>query len=139
MSNTMTMSPDRFAELADAFGGQLERWPSDEQAAARTFAEAEPEYAQACLEDAAALDQLLDMDAIAPPPAALFESIVASGLRRAYAPPRWAGLAAAVALMFGAGTGWVGSQLSAPPADEVIYANAFSVLSETQTLFEDAS
>jgi hypothetical protein len=41
--------------------------------------------------------------------------------------------------MFGAGTGWIGSQMNAQPVDDVIYANAFSVLSETQTFFEDAS
>ena len=63
----------------------------------------------------------------------------ASGLRRAYAPPRWAGIAAAIALMFGAGAGWTGAQMNAQPEDDVMYANAFSVLSETQTLFEDAS
>ena len=139
MSKDIMMTPDRFSELADAYGGTLERWPGDLQAAARKFCDAEPAFTQACLEEASALDHLLDLDASAPPAPALYEAITASGLRRAYAPPRWAGIAAAVALMFGAGTGWVGSQMNAQPADDVIYANAFSVLSETQPLFEDAS
>ena len=139
MSQTPKMTPDRFSELADAYGGALERWPGDVQAAARAFAEAEPDFSQACLDEAGALDRLLDLDAVSPPAAELFETIAASGLRRAYAPPRWAGLAAAVALMFGAGSGWVGAQMSAEPEDPVFYASAFSVLSETETLFEDAS
>lgn len=139
MSTDTSMTPDRFAELADAYGGTLERWPSEVQAAARMFCEAEPDFAQACLDEASALDQLLDLDVAAPPASALFETITASGLRRAYAPPRWAGIAAAIALMFGAGAGWTGAQMNAQPEDDVMYANAFSVLSETQTLFEDAS
>lgn len=139
MSTEKNMTPDRFSELADAYGGTLERWPGEVQAAARAFCEAEPDFAQACLEEASALDRLLDLDVAAPPSPALFETIAASGLRRAYAPPRWAGIAAAIALMFGAGAGWTGARMNAQPEDDVIYANAFSVLSETQTLFEDAS
>lgn len=139
MSKDTSMTPDRFSELADAYGGRLAHWPSEVQSAARAFADAEPGFAQACLDEASALDQLLDLDAAAPPATALFETIAASGLRRVYAPPRWAGIAAAIALMFGAGAGWTGAQMNAQPEDDVIYANAFSVLSETQTLFEDAS
>ncbi|WP_421857936.1 hypothetical protein [Oceanicaulis sp.] len=139
MSKDIMMTPDRFSELADAYGGTLERWPCNVQVAARAFCDAEPAFAQACLEEASALDALLDLDAGVLPAPALYETIAVSGLRRAYAPPRWAGVAAALALMFGAGTGWIGSQMNAQPVDDVIYANAFSVLSETQTLFEDAS
>ncbi|WP_440957485.1 hypothetical protein ACFELO_09290 [Oceanicaulis sp. LC35] len=139
MSEMHTMNPDRFSELADAFGGDLSRWPSEEQARAQAFVKAEPDLAQALLEEAAALDALLDLDAIAPPPPSLYETIAVSGIRRAFAPPRWAGIAAAFALMFGAGTGWVGAQMNTQPNHDVLYANAFSVLSETETLFEDGS
>ena len=139
MTEMHTMNPDRFAELADAFGGELSRWPSEEQARAQAFVKAEPELAQALLEEAAALDALLDLDALAPPSPALYESITASGLRRAFAPPRWAGIAAAFALMCGAGTGWLGAQMNDQTNHDALYANAFSVLSETETLFEDGS
>lgn len=139
MSELHTMNPERFSELADAFGGDVSRWPGHEQAPAQAFLKAEPELAQALLEEAAALDALLDLDAVAPPSPALYETIAASGMRRAFAPPQWAGIAAAFALMFGAGTGWVGAQMNTQPNPEVLYANAFSVLSETETLFEDGS
>lgn len=139
MSEKHTMTPERFSELADAFGGDLSRWPGDEQARAQAFVKAEPELAQALLDEAAALDKLLDLDAFEPPSPALYETIVASGVRRAYAPPRWAGLAAAIALMCGAGTGWLGAQMNAQTHPDLLYANAFSVLSETETLFEDGS
>ena len=139
MSEMHAMNPDRFSELADAFGGELSRWPSEEQARAQAFVKAEPELAQALLDEAAALDALLDLDATPPPSSALHETIAASGIRRAFAPPQWAGIAAAIALMFGAGTGWVGAQMNDQPNHDVLYANAFSVLSETETLFEDGS
>ncbi|HBU62841.1 MAG: hypothetical protein CMH91_09750 [Oceanicaulis sp.] len=139
MSEMHTMKPDRFSELADAFGGELSRWPSDEQARAQAFLSAEPELAQALLDEAAALDALLDLDVTAPPAPALYETIAASGIRRAFAPPRWAGIAAAIALMCGAGTGWLGAQMNTPTNHDALYANAFSVLSETETLFEDGS
>ena len=139
MSERNTMNPDRFSELADAFGGDVSRWPDAEQTRAKAFLKAEPELARALLDEAAALDALLDLDAITPPSPALYETITASGLRRAFAPPQWAGIAAAIALMFGAGTGWVGAQMNTQPNHDVLYANAFSVLSETETLFEDGS
>ena len=139
MSERAMMTSERFSELADAFGGDISRWPGDEQARAQAFFKAEPELAQALLEEAAALDALLALDAIEPPSAALYETILASGVRRAFAPPRWAGLAAAIALMCGAGTGWLGAQMNAQIHSDALYANAFSVLSETETLFEDGS
>ena len=49
------------------------------------------------------------------------------------------GIAAAIALMCGAGTGWLGAQMNTPTNHDALYANAFSVLSETETLFEDGS
>ena len=139
MSETNSMNPDRFAELADAYGGDVSRWPGDEQARARAFMTTDPDQAQALLDEAAALDALLDLDEIAPPSPALFETVAASGIRRAFAPPRWAGIAAAIALMCGAGTGWLGAQMNTQPNHDALYANAFSVLSETETLFEDGS
>ncbi|MGV1756901.1 hypothetical protein [Rhizobium sp. P44RR-XXIV] len=52
------MSAERFAELADAYGGDIGRWPQTERAAAREYAENSD--AIGALSRAADLDALLD-------------------------------------------------------------------------------
>ncbi|MGM4983892.1 MULTISPECIES: hypothetical protein [Rhizobium] len=52
------MSAERFAEMVDAYGGDIGRWPQDERAAAR--AHARSAEAAGMLERAADLDSLLD-------------------------------------------------------------------------------
>lgn len=71
------MTPDRFRNLAEAYGGELSRWPGAERAAAERLLAAEPALA-AVLAEASALDDLL---AAVPAPsasAALAERIAAS-------------------------------------------------------------
>ncbi|NTF45152.1 hypothetical protein A6U86_10670 [Rhizobium sp. AC27/96] len=52
------MSAERFAELADAYGGDIGRWPQPERAAAREYAENSD--LDGALRRAADLDALLD-------------------------------------------------------------------------------
>jgi len=139
MSTQTQMSAERFAELAEAFGADLDRWPVEDRALAVAFRETHPDQAQQVLQAAADLDALLALDRPIRPEPALYESIVASGLRQVSGPPRWAGIAAAIALMFGAGAGWLGAEPRKPDAEALLYASAFSVLSEADGLFEDAS
>ena len=53
------MIKERFAALADAYGGEIDRWPAAEQAAARAFWGAHPAQAAAILTAADGLDGLL--------------------------------------------------------------------------------
>jgi hypothetical protein len=70
------MTPERFAELADAFGGEIRRWPVAEQAAARAFAEAEPMSAYRLLDDAGSLDAILNEVERLQPSAALRQRVL---------------------------------------------------------------
>ncbi|GAJ30414.1 hypothetical protein [Acidomonas methanolica] len=75
---TEPLSLARFAELAETYGA-LARWPQAERDAGREMADT-PEAA-AFLARAAALDDLLDQWAVAPPDASLREAIMAGHLR----------------------------------------------------------
>jgi len=99
MSEPM-MTSERFRQLAEAYGGAIERWPRLEQMAARARLVAEPSLAQA-LGEAAAVDAFLDA---APEPVfsgVLRERLIADARKsrpRASPVVRWisgAGLAAA--------------------------------------------
>lgn len=75
------MIDERFRSLADAYGGDIDRWPADEQAAAHAWSAAHVKQALAMLEEASSLDILFDM---ADPPAAspvLRDRIVATALQ----------------------------------------------------------
>jgi hypothetical protein len=52
-------TPERFRELAEAYGGAIDRWPANEQLPARARLAADRSLAQV-LGEAAALDALLD-------------------------------------------------------------------------------
>lgn len=54
------MTQDRFEHLADAYGGDIDRWPATEQATARAWFDANTGSAQALLDEAAGLDWILD-------------------------------------------------------------------------------
>lgn len=102
------MTKEQFQELAEAYGGELARWPAALRDEAAVLIAAEPGFAQAVLAREAKLDAALDELPRAPATAALFERIVAT------APPlrprrRWrlwlapAGLGAALAGVAAAG------------------------------------
>lgn len=98
----MEMTRDRFAELADAYGGDVSRWPTEAREAAAVLMTAEPAFTGAVLVRAGALDAALDAWRPAPASAGLVERIaaLAPAARRRW--PVWlspaalgAGLAAA--------------------------------------------
>ena len=94
------MNAERFQTLAGAYGGDLLRWPSSEQAAARAFMANEPRSAD-WLAEAAGLDSLLAAVPERHQNDLLRERIIRSAPTSAPVAPRrtawvsWAGLAAA--------------------------------------------
>lgn len=102
------MTKEEFQQLAQAYGGEVARWPAALREEAALFAASEAGFAQAVLACEARLDAALDELPRAPASAELFGRIVASAppLRRR---PRWrwwlapAGLGAALASVAAAG------------------------------------
>ena len=101
------MTPDRFEALAQAYGGDLRRWPEAERTAAAGFALAHPVDAEKMLGHAAALDAALDRYKVPAPAADLASRILAARPRpadwRRWGAGLGAGLAAACAagVLFG--------------------------------------
>jgi hypothetical protein len=127
------MNAERFAALADAFGGDIRRWPEPERAAGWDFLKMEPAAAEPLLHAARRIDAVLDSAPSFIPSAALRELVLASaprpGVRAAIAwhPLRWlapTGLAAACAAgaLFGV-MAFHGAQ-SQLKADSVMVASA---------------
>jgi hypothetical protein len=124
------MSSDRFRELAQAYGGAIDRWPAKEQVSARARLVAEPSLA-GVLGEAAALDALLDA---APQPVfsgVLRERLIAeAGKARPRTSPamRWlSGAGLAAACLIGVVTGahysdrLIGEQPAATTADSAAH------------------
>lgn len=130
-----TMTPQRFAQIVNAYGADPRRWPEAERGSACAFAAAYPELAQPRLEAAAALDACLAADTIEPASRTLQRRIVESALvpgrRRTVGtrPTRWwlpgaalagAGVAGLIAgamamssLMMAGGYTWTSASASA--------------------------
>lgn len=72
------MNADRMGELAQAWGGDLRRWPSAEREAAEAFARVEPEAAERALFEARQLDAALDAAPRAVVSMALRDRVIAS-------------------------------------------------------------
>lgn len=93
------MTPDRFAQLAAAHGGDVGRWPQDIREAARAALAADPHGLGAVLAAEADLDRLLDLA-----PAQAADAVLLGRLLEAAPKPRrsasgwWAGLAAGLGL-----------------------------------------
>jgi hypothetical protein len=81
MSNDM--NPNRFAALAEAYGGDIRRWPDAERDAAWAFLKAQPESAAPALAAARRIDTALDSIASFQPSAALRDLVLASAPRSA--------------------------------------------------------
>jgi len=79
------MTLDRLALLLDAYGARPERWPDAEREAMQALLERSAE-ARIRLDEAAALDLLLEHAAPAPPSAALAERILAGRPRAKLVP-----------------------------------------------------
>ncbi|HEY1073742.1 hypothetical protein, partial [Brevundimonas sp.] len=73
----MTMTYERFETLADAYGGDLRRWPETEREAARALLDSDPRAA-ALLAEADGLDALLDAAPRAVVSADLRDRVIAS-------------------------------------------------------------
>jgi hypothetical protein len=116
------MTPERFETLAEAYGGDVARWPDAEREAAATLMAADPAWAQAILAHAGDLDAQLS--AYSPPRAAtgLMDRILAQA-PRARPPGRWtdwlapAGLGAGLAAACAAGV-MLGARVAAQAAPE---------------------
>lgn len=116
------MTPERFGALADAYGGDLERWPAAERDEARALLLQRP-HLQATLADAAALDAVLAAWTVPGPGAALAGGIAVMAMRRHAHARRlrlWlSSLGAATALAGGLAAGVITVTLSAPSPDQV--------------------
>ncbi len=75
------MTPERFEQLAEAYGGETARWPQAERDAAATLMAGQPEFVRAVLARADALDEMLDAWRPAPASAALLERVLAHAPR----------------------------------------------------------
>ena len=130
------MDDTRFAALAEAYGGDIARWPESEREAALAYRAAAPERAKTVLSDADVLDQALAEGGRIEPPAGLEAAILmAAPANLARKPPasRLAGLAATLALMVGAGAGWLAAPAGDPYAAP-LFADAFGALDGAATL-----
>lgn len=74
------MKAERLHALADAYGADLRRWPASERAFAESLIAGDPSL-KAVLEDAAALDALLDAAPTPAPSAALMARLLAAAPR----------------------------------------------------------
>lgn len=109
------LTRERFEALAEAYGGEIARWPLAERDAAAMLMAAEPAYAQGVLAAASGLDAALDVWSSLPASGPLRDRLIASAptaRRRRRALTHWlwraglgAGLAAAcvAGLMVGVG------------------------------------
>lgn len=110
------MTPERFETLAEAFGGDVGRWPTAERAAASQLIADDPAWTGRVLARADALDAMLASAASPIASGALVERIMAGAPR---ARPRWpawlapAGLGVGLAAACAAGV-MLGVQLAAP-------------------------
>jgi hypothetical protein len=109
------MSRARFAALAEAFGGEIARWPAAEREAAAAFLASDPDFAAAALAEASGLDEMLaEWPAMAVRPT-LREAVIAAAPRPRPALWAWtirlglgAGLAGACASGVAAGVLFLG-------------------------------
>ena len=103
------MTPKRFETLAEAYGGDVARWPETDREAAAALMAAEPAWAETILARAGDLDAALAAYVLPKVPLGLADRIAAAAplVQARPAPPRWmawllpvgmgAGLAAACA------------------------------------------
>jgi hypothetical protein len=140
----MTMTFERFEHLADAYGGDLRRWPEAEREAGRALASADPRAA-GLLAQADRLDVLLDA---APRPAvshALRERVIAAAAGAGLKPRRgrtpgllaWlsgAGWAAAACAGVVFGISLTAHMTADVQADAVLYQASLAGADDTEVL-----
>ncbi|MBN9466595.1 hypothetical protein [Brevundimonas sp.] len=134
------MRIERLQALAEAYGGDLRRWPADQRAFAESLVAADP-AARALLDEAAALDALLDASPSVAPSADLTARVLraAPGARAKSRPRRavWllgAGWAAAACAGVIAGVGLTRQMSADARADAVLYQATLSGVDDTEVL-----
>ena len=134
------MRIERLQALAEAYGGDLRRWPADQRAFAESLVAADP-AARARLDQAAALDVLLDASPSVAPSADLTARVLraAPGARAKSRPRRavWflgAGWAAAACAGVVAGVGLTRQMSADARADAVLYQATLSGVDDTEVL-----
>jgi len=112
------MNEDRFRQLADAYGGDVRRWPAAVRGEAMAFAAAHADYAGRLLESARRLDEALDAFAVEPSAALRKKAIdLAPSGRAAARTWRWImGLCLGLGLAASAAAG-VAAGVTLAPAD----------------------
>lgn len=138
------MTPERFEHLADAYGGDLRRWPETEREAARALAAADLQAA-ALLHEADGLDALLDAAPRVAASHALRERVIAAAVGAGLGHRRRAGIGVMAWL---SGAGWAAAacagavfgviltgQMTADiRADAVLYQASLSSADDTEVL-----
>jgi hypothetical protein len=130
----MALTHERFEALAEAYGGDVSRWPLEARDGAALLMAAEPGFTGAALARAERLDTALDAWRPAPASAGLMQRILAAApaaVRRRW--PVWlspAALGAGLAAACAAGV-VLGVQVSAhsSEAQEVAVTNTLSAIS----------
>ena len=92
-----SMTHERFQALAEAYGGEVSRWPAEAREAAALLMAADPAFTRAVLTKASALDAALDAWRPAAAPASLADKIAATA-PAARSRARWLGWLSPAAL-----------------------------------------
>lgn len=135
------MKIERLEVLAEAYGADLRRWPAHERTFAESLIAANP-AARAVLEDAAALDALLDASPRIVPSADLTARVLAAAPRRKASRGHlhrifWvlgAGWAAAACAGVVAGVGLTSHITANERADAILYQATLSGVDDTEVL-----
>ncbi|MDQ1155548.1 hypothetical protein [Brevundimonas sp. SORGH_AS_0993] len=134
------MRIEQLQVLAEAYGGDLRRWPADQRAFAEGLIAADP-AARVVLEEAAALDALLDASLAVSPSADLTARVLRAAPRaRVKSRPRraaWfmgAGWAAAACAGVVAGVGLTSRMTADARADAVLYQATLGGVDDTEVL-----
>lgn len=134
------MKAERLHELADAYGADLRRWPASERAFAESLLAADPSL-KAVLDEAAALDALLNAAPAPVPSAALTASVLAAAPKPKARGPLgravWylgAGWAAAACAGVVAGVGLTTHLTADARADAVLYQSSLTGVDDTEVL-----
>lgn len=132
------MKAERLHELADAYGADLRRWPASERAFAESLIAADPSL-KAVLDQAAALDALLDAAPRPVPSSALTARILAAAPRakNRLGKAIWylgAGWAAAACAGVVAGVGLTTHLTADARADAVLYQSSLTGVDDTELL-----
>ncbi|MBB1180263.1 hypothetical protein DSM05_13980 [Pseudomonas sp. FW305-3-2-15-E-TSA4] len=135
------MKAQRLHALAEAYGADLRRWPASERAFAESLIAADPSL-KAVLDEAAALDALLDA-APAPAPSAVLVAKVLAAAPKARRPRlhldrialyMGAGWAAAACAGVVAGVGLTSELTANERADAVLYQSSLTGVDDTEVL-----